>query len=170
MKLLIINTLLFLLPFGHFAQAPAGGSAQTLVWHTNLMEAQKISTSTKKPIFAFFTGSDWCGWCHKLQREVFAKQDFVAWANKNVVLLELDFPRGKTLPQELVEQNYSLQKQFQVNGYPTIWMFTMAKGASDNNFNLNPLGSLGYPSGAEKGREEVKFIENANAILANGRK
>jgi thioredoxin-related protein len=150
-----------------FGQALLPRQKESLEWHTDLMKAHEISSSSKKPIFAFFTGSDWCGWCHKLQREVFAKPDFIDWAKKNVVLLELDFPRGKQLSPELAQQNSSLQQQFQVQGYPTIWMFYTTKDKKDNKFSLNPLGSLGYPSGVEKGKEEVKFIKDANAVLAN---
>ena len=67
-----------------------------LTWYTNLEEAHKISKETNKPVFGFFTGSDWCGWCHKLQREVFAKQAFIDWAKENVILLEVDFPKKNT--------------------------------------------------------------------------
>ena len=141
-------------------------ATQDLIWHTDLMKAHEISTASKKPIFAFFTGSDWCGWCHKLQRDVFAKQEFINWAQKNVVLLELDFPRGKTLSPELTKQNANLQQQFAVQGYPSIWLFLTSNNPKENKFNITPLGSLGYPTGAEKGREEVKFLGDANAILA----
>jgi thioredoxin-related protein len=145
------------------------GGETKLLWHSDLMKAHEASTKSKKPIFAFFTGSDWCGWCHKLQREVFAKPEFVEWANKNVILLELDFPRFKQLSPELAQQNQSLQQQFRVEGYPTVWMFTTTKGEK-NSFNITPLGSLGYPSGAEKGKEEVTFLKNANQVLANQKK
>lgn len=146
---------------------PAGNGEQGLTWHADVNKAYNLSKATNKPIFAFFTGSDWCGWCHKLQREVFNKPAFVTWANKNVVLLELDFPRGKQLPAEIVQQNQSLQQFFQVTGYPTIWVFNLSKDASTNQMMVSALGSLGYPAGAESGREEVKFLENANAVLAN---
>ena len=63
-----------------------------LVWHDNLEKALVISKKEKKPIMMFFTGSDWCGWCIRLQKEVFFKEDFKKWAQENVVLLELDFP------------------------------------------------------------------------------
>ncbi len=146
--------------------APA--KADGLEWHTDLAKARAISEATKKPIFGFFTGSDWCGWCHRLQANVFAKPAFVEWAKKNVVLLELDFPRRKQLPAELAQQNAGLQQAFQVGGYPTIWIFYAIPDSSGQRFNLNALGSLGYPGGAEPGKEEVKFLADANAILANG--
>jgi protein disulfide-isomerase len=141
------------------------GSDEKLVWYSDFAKAEEASKASKKPIFAFFTGSDWCGWCHKLQRDVFAKEAFVEWARKNVILLELDFPRNKQLSPELSRQNYGLQQQFQVQGYPTIWLFFAQTDAKTKKVNLNPLGSLGYPSGAERGKEEVKFLKEANTIL-----
>ena len=147
----------------------AKGNEGELVWHTDLAKARELSDATKKPIFGFFTGSDWCGWCHKLEADVFAKEAFVTWAKKNVILLELDFPRSKQLPAEIAQQNYNLQQQFKVQGYPTIWLF-YANVDGSNKISLNALGSLGYPSGAEKGKEEVKFLNEANAILANQKK
>lgn len=137
-----------------------------LVWYTNLDSVVTLSNETKKPIFGFFTGSDWCGWCIKLQRDVFAKAPFVEWANKNVILLELDFPRTKVLPQELKTQNQSLQQAFGIQGYPTIWIFTAAKDESTQNYQLTAWGKLGYPQGAEKGKEEVKFLADADLVMA----
>ena len=144
-----------------FAQETKGG----LTWYTDIQKADKISKESGKPIFAFFTGSDWCGWCHKLQADVFAKQPFIDWAKKNVVLLELDFPRKKQLPQELAQQNQSLQQALGIRGYPTVWLMYVNQDKAANNINLATLGSLGYPSGAVPGKEEVKFLEQANEIL-----
>lgn len=137
-----------------------------LQWYTDINKAHEISQATDKPIFGFFTGSDWCGWCMKLQRDVFAKQAFVEWANNNVVLLELDFPRKTKLDSVQQVQNYGLQRAFGVSGYPTIWIFNTTLNDSTNQMSITALGSLGYPSGAEVGREEVKFLETANGILA----
>lgn len=141
--------------------------APELVWVTDLNEAHKLSQESGKPIFGFFTGSDWCGWCMKLQRDVFAKEAFKEWANKNVILLELDFPRRKALSPELQQQNASLQQAFKVMGYPTVWIFETVKDETTNNYNINAYGSLGYPSGATAGKEEVTFLEQANQILGN---
>lgn len=146
-----------------FAQKSEAGK---LVWYTDLMKAQEQSKATKKPIFGFFTGSDWCGWCHKLQDEVFAKEEFVKWAKKNVILLEVDFPKQKPQPMQLVQQNKGLQDAFKVQGYPTVYIFTMKKDKATNNMEIKSLGSLGYPAGAVPGKEEVKFLSEANGILA----
>lgn len=143
---------------------------EELTWYTDFQEADKLSKKENKPIFGFFTGSDWCGWCKRLQANVFSKPAFKKWAKENVILLELDFPRRKTLPEHLKQQNYGLAQAFKVRGYPTIWLFTTKIDKETNHVQLNGLGSLGYPSGAETGKEEVKFLADANAILANGKK
>ena len=165
MKQLFVFLCLFTLLAGPaFAQTHSQNTP--LEWYTDLTKAYEKSQATKKPIFGFFTGSDWCGWCHKLQNDVFSKTAFVKWAKDKVILLELDFPRRKQLPAELAQQNANLQQAFQVAGYPTIWIFTAVQDKATKNFSLNPLGSLGYPAGSEAGKEEVKFLNDANAILA----
>ena len=108
-------------------------SSDGLEWHTDLMKVHELSEKTKKPIFAFFTGSDWCGWCIKLQNNVFSKPEFIAWAKANVILLELDYPRAKQLPPALVAQNANMQQAFGVSGYPTVWLFKTVK----NNYHGN---------------------------------
>jgi thioredoxin-related protein len=144
-------------------------SYQDLIWYTRMEKAYEVSKKENKPIFAFFTGSDWCGWCRKLQADVFIKQAFIKWAKENVILLELDFPRSKQLEPELQQQNYSLQQTFRVAGYPTIWLFNMSKADTAKNYSILPWGSLGYPAGAEPGKEEVKFLRTADSLLAPSR-
>jgi len=168
MKNLIVILSLSLLTVTSFVNANATETSTegTLKWYTTLSEVHKISQETGKPVFGFFTGSDWCGWCHKLQREVFAKPLFIEWANKNVVLLELDFPRKTVQAEDLKKQNQALQQIFQVTGYPTIWIFNTGIDAATSNYTVSAIGKLGYPSGAVVGQEEVKFLADADAVLA----
>jgi len=128
------------------------------VWHTNVMEAVDKSVAEKKPLLFFFTGSDWCGWCKKLQAEVFFKPEFADWAKKNVILVELDFPRRTALAPEIQQQNQELQQMFGVRGYPTIWMVSPSK--QDANVNFAKLGSTGYVAGGPEA-----WIGSANQIL-----
>lgn len=161
--LLMVFSLSLGLSQGTFAAEEKGG----LTWYTDLAEAHGISNLEKKPIFGFFTGSDWCGWCKLLQRNVFAKQAFIDWAKENVVLLEIDFPKRVQQSAELKTQNQNLQRALGVRGYPTVWFFNSSVNKETGGFHLTRLGKLGYPSGAEKGKEEVKFLEEANKILAS---
>src|SRR6476661_3860710 len=79
--------------------------AQELTWHTDMKKAMEVSKKTKKPIMLFFTGSDWCGWCMRLQKEVLTTPEFQKWAKENVVLVELDFPRRTPQQPEIRQQN-----------------------------------------------------------------
>jgi hypothetical protein len=64
-----------------------------------------------------------------------------------------------------------LQQALGVRGYPTVWLLYTEKVIdSTNAINLNTLGSLGYPQGAEAGKEEVKFLGDAAQIMANKKK
>lgn len=133
-------------------------SAQELTWHTDINKAIGISSQTNKPMLLFFTGSDWCGWCIKLQKEVFKKPEFAEWA-ENVVLVELDYPRKTKLEPALAQQNAQLQQIFKVSGYPTIWFVTPQKNGEQ--INLQQLGKTGYVGGGPS-----KWIEVANQFIA----
>jgi thioredoxin-related protein len=161
----IVIAAIFLVLFSSqslFAQEQKNG----LTWYTDIAQVYELSNQTKKPIFAFFTGSDWCGWCHRMEANVFDKPQFLAWAKKNVILLELDFPHNKKLPDELAQQNNALQQAFKVQGFPTVWIFNLSKDTATNKFNIAALGSLGYPQ-AEAGKEATAFLDNANKVLNN---
>lgn len=89
-------------------------------WLTNHKEALEIAAKENRPILVDFTGSDWCMWCVKLQKDIFSKKDWQSFAKENVVLLKLDFPNSKPQSAELKAQNAGLQKKFGVNGFPTL--------------------------------------------------
>ena len=92
-------------------------------WSDNYKDALAKAKAEKKLLLAEFTGSDWCPPCKKQAAEVFATQEFKDYAAKQLVLLELDFPRTKTLPDEVKAQNNELKTKFAIKGYPTVIMF-----------------------------------------------
>ncbi|MFT4567405.1 MAG: thiol:disulfide interchange protein [Saprospiraceae bacterium] len=112
-------------------------------WHVELGKAYAESKSTGKPIMANFTGSDWCGWCKRLDRSVFHQDEFKSWASDNVVLLELDFPKRFRLPENIAQQNRGLQQSLGVRGYPTIWLFDINQDDA-GQMNIIALGKTGY--------------------------
>ena len=133
--------------------------AQELVWHDNVEKAMEISKKSKKPLMLFFTGSDWCGWCIRLQKEVFKTKEFTDWAKDNVVLVELDFPRNTSkLTPETQNQNSQLQQFFQVQGYPTVWLVNANK--KDGKTNFEKLGYTGYVAGGP-----TAWLAVANGII-----
>lgn len=112
--------------------------ARAAEWTTDYEKALAEAKKSNKLVLADFTGSDWCGWCKLLKKEVFDTDEFKAWADKNVVLLELDFPRTIKLPADLKAQNDKLNTKFGIRGYPTI-LFMDADG--------NEVGRNGYFDG-----------------------
>ena len=132
-----------------------------LNWHTDLNKAVNISINENKPIMLFFTGSDWCGWCIRLKKEVFNYPEFENWSNDNVVLVELDFPRRKSIDQKILNQNRELARIFGVSGYPTVW-FVNPQKVDTNKLNFIKLGKLGYLAGGTN-----KWISTAEKFLTS---
>ena len=89
-------------------------------WLTDFNQAKKQAAEKNLPILADFSGSDWCGWCIKLDKEVFAQKEFKAFAKDRVVLFLADFPREKELKVEVKAQNEQLCKAYGVEGFPTV--------------------------------------------------
>jgi protein disulfide-isomerase len=147
-----------------FVMGTIGANAQDLKWHTNMAEAIKLSEKQNKPLFMFFTGSDWCGWCIRLQREVLKTPEFAAWAEKNVILVELDFPRKTAQAAELKSQNMQLAQTFQVRGYPTVWIANATKN-KEGKINFSALGNTGYVAGGPSA-----WLKVADDIMAKNPK
>jgi thioredoxin-related protein len=107
-------------------------------WLDDLEKAKAQAKAENKKILLDFTGSDWCGWCKKLDKEVFSQQAWKDYAAKHLVLVEVDFPRGFQLPEATKKQNDELAKKYKIQGYPTI-VITGASGIKK--------GELGYVEG-----------------------
>jgi protein disulfide-isomerase len=107
-------------------------------WITSYEQGQQEAKANNKLMLLDFTGSDWCGWCILLDREVFSKPQFKEYASKNLVLVELDFPKMKQVSAATKAQNERLAIQYQVQAFPTIIVF---KGADHSSV------ALGYMKG-----------------------
>ncbi len=110
-------------------------------WDDDYEKAVAKAKAEKKMVLLDFTGSDWCGWCIKLDKEVFSKPEFKEYAKANLVLVEVDFPQGKRQTKKLKEQNEKLQQEHGVQGYPTIIVL---------NSEGKKVGKLGYMEGGPK--------------------
>ena len=107
-------------------------------WLTDLGSAQATAKAENKMVLLDFTGSDWCGWCIRLRNEVFSKPEFDAYANENLVLVEVDFPHGKAQSSAEKKANFELAKRFHIQGYPTIIVL---------NGDGKQIGHLSYQAG-----------------------
>ena len=100
---------------------PAAGLAQASKpgWGVDQAQALAKAKTDKKMVLMDFTGSDWCGWCMKMDKEIFSTPEFQKYAQDNLELVELDFPHKKLLPLATKQQNDTLAKQYGVEGFPT---------------------------------------------------
>ena len=89
-------------------------------WLNDYKKAQEEAKANNKLLLLNFTGSDWCGWCIKIDKEIWSQPQFKDYARDNLVLVELDFPRRKDQPAEVKKQNLQLAQQYEVLGFPTI--------------------------------------------------
>ncbi len=89
-------------------------------WTTDLDAARERAAAENRAILVNFSGSDWCGWCIRLDREVFRQEAFQTFAAESLVLVLIDFPRGIPLPEDLAERNQDLARRYGVQGFPTI--------------------------------------------------
>ena len=118
------------------------------IWLTDVSQAIEQSKVTGKPIFAFFTGKEWCSWCKKLERQVLSKKEFINYAKDNLVLLELDFPRGRrNLPQKQIE----LARKFNIKGYPTVILM---------DSSTNKIAKTGYESMSPE-----QYVDHVKTLL-----
>jgi thioredoxin-related protein len=119
-------------------------------WSDDYNAALATASKEHKNVLLDFTGSDWCGWCIRLKKETFDQPAFKEYADKNLILVEVDFPQGKSQSPEVKKQNNHLQEQYQVQGFPTLVL-------------LDPQGKVikqqsGYIPGGPKG-----FIDWVNS-------
>lgn len=119
----------------------AASVASKLNWTTNFDEAQIKAKREKKSLLLFFTGSDWCGWCHKLENEALETNDFRDAIGDQFIFLVVDFPLKTPLDPNLTAQNKALQDKYAVKGFPTVVLL-------DENGQL--IGSTGYRPGGGK--------------------
>lgn len=98
----------------------AYAEAEKDLWLTDFEQAKKTAVAKKVPILVNFTGSDWCGWCMRLDKEVFSREAFKSYSKESLVLLKIDFPRKIKLPDGTVAANGKLADQFGIQGFPTI--------------------------------------------------
>lgn len=128
-------------------------------WETDFDKAAELAKSSGKYLLVDFSGSDWCGWCMKLDREVFSKKAFKNFAKEHLVLALIDFPRSKPQKTKEKKRNEQLAQQYGVKGFPTILLFS-PKGEL--------IGRTGYKLGGAEAyvahlRELIEAYESKSA-------
>ncbi|MFP4106456.1 MAG: thioredoxin family protein [Phycisphaerae bacterium] len=148
-----------------FVILTAAGSAlgaDDSLWMTDFEKAQQKAQKENKDLLLDFTGSDWCGWCIKLDKEVFSKKEFKEKAPNDFVLVKLDFPRTKEQSEEIKQQNAKLQQKYAVQGFPTI-VLADADGDAYARTGYRPGGAEKYLTHLDELQEVKKKIEEMEA-------
>ncbi|MBM3991112.1 MAG: thioredoxin family protein [Planctomycetes bacterium] len=127
-------------------------------WIADFDEAVKLAKAEHKDLFVDFTGSDWCGWCKKLDAEVFSKEEFLTAAKKSFVLVTLDFPRAEAIKAKVPnpQRNKELSEKYEIQGFPTLLLMT-AEG--------EVFGQMGYMPGGPSA-----FVPELEKLASTGKK
>ena len=119
------------------------GAKDGLSWEENLETALQKAKAENKAVLVNFTGSDWCQWCIKLSNEVFSKPEFKEYADANLILVRLDFPKNIEQSIETKAYNNRLAQRYGVQGFPTVLLFN-SSGSLVKTTGYLPGGPLTY--------------------------
>jgi thioredoxin-related protein len=95
-------------------------AARAAGWTEDYAAAAAKAKKEHKMILLDFTGSDWCIWCQRTDKEVFETQKFKDFADKNLVLVTLDYPKSRPMPDAVKAQNAKLEEKYGIEGFPTL--------------------------------------------------
>lgn len=87
---------------------------------TDFSKAKAQAKAEHKMILMDFNGSDWCTGCQALRKNILSTSEFIEYAKKNLVLVDVDFPEHKAQAKSLKKANKALEKKFDVDGFPTL--------------------------------------------------
>lgn len=113
-------------------------------WHYDLQEAESIAKLQHRLILLNFSGSDWCGPCIRMHKEIFDNADFHQVSDSTLVLLNADFPRLRKnqLPAKQQQANDAIADKYNPQGKFPLTILLTADG--------KPLRSWdGFPDGGE---------------------
>ncbi len=121
-------------------------------WQADFKVALEHAAKENKPILLEFTGSTWCPPCKMMKKEVFSSSEFLDFAQKNLILVEVDFaPGGKPAVAEYEKQNLALAGKYQIEGFPTVLLLS-----SDGKEIARKVGYL--PGGP---KAFIAWVENS---------
>lgn len=129
-------------------QMPAAKSQ--IQWYTDYSKAVQVAKKENKPLLLFFTGSDWCGWCKKMDQEIFSSPEFAKVVGNDFIFVEVDFPMNTQLPSAEAQQNATLKQKYGVTGYPTVIVLSPSE---------NFIAETGYrPGGGQAYAEYLRQL------------
>lgn len=125
MKKLIALALTFAASSVFAVTYPTPGASVPAGFVDDFKTAMEDAKETGRFVFACFSGSDWCGWCVRLEKEVFSagseEGEFAKKLKDDYVFVFIDLPskRDILLSPLAKEQNENLVKEYKIQGFPT---------------------------------------------------
>ena len=136
-----------------FAEPVPAEGAAVGAFTQDVDAAKALAKEKGLPLLLDFTGSDWCGWCKLMDRQVFSQDAWKEWAATGIVLATIDFPSDESLvPEGFRERNRRLSDQYGIEGYPT-YVLLSAEGEE--------IGRLG----ASRDATPAKFVAQIRAAI-----
>jgi thioredoxin-related protein len=117
-------------------------------WTTDFEAAKKQAADENKNLILYFTGSDWCGYCIKLTKDVFSQDAFKNAVKDKFILVEIDFPKKpeniSKLSEALIAQNDALKNKYSLQArFPSVYL-TDANGKPFARTGSLPIGPKTY--------------------------
>lgn len=125
--------------------------------NNNPDQAFSAAAESSKTVLLYFSGSDWCLPCQRINKTIIADSSFKIYADKNLVVIEADFPQKSKLSKQQVSWNEKLAEEYNPNGiFPYLLLVHADKTI------ITSLEYLHY--------DPKHFIEEINAALTISRK
>jgi uncharacterized protein YyaL (SSP411 family) len=117
----------------------------TTEWHHDLREAENIAKSEHRFILLNFSGSDWCGPCIRMHKEIFNDDDFRRFSDSSLVMVNADFPRMRKnqLSSKQQELNNAMADQYNPKGKFPLTLLLTADGKVLRTWDGFPDGGPG---------------------------
>ncbi len=131
-------------------EAPAPDPRAEAMWGHNIIIAQSRAKENGKLVLLDFTGSDWCPPCMALHDFVLTQAEFLNYAEKNLELVELDFPKNKSIDAKLAESNARLAEKYNIDGFPTIIVLNAAGKIVHRDVGYSGKNAKAYTANLQK--------------------
>ena len=124
-------------------------------WGNNLEKALASAAADQKLVILNFSGSDWCGPCIQLKKEIFESEEFKTFADTRLELVRADFPRQKKnqLPKEQLKYNEALAEKYNPSGKFPLTLLLSPDGKVLRTWD-------GYPKDLSSGKM-IQIIQSA---------
>lgn len=130
--------------------------AADYLWMKDAQAAGAASKINGKYVLLAFSGTQWCGWCIKLEQEVFSRPAYKEYAAGNLICVLLDYERnGRPVERRLASQHTGLLSAYAVRAFPTVLV-------------LNPAGKVIGRTGYRRGGPEA-YVEHLKEVIGKDR-